>query len=168
MYSTNRAVCAKIFSRLKFRLKEIKIIERFLGKYEPYIYALLRIIAGFLLLWHGSQKLLGFPPQQTPPGSAPQSLSPMMAVAGAIELVGGIMIMIGLLAGFAAFLASGMLAVAYFMAHFSMQAFLPIQNKGELAVLYSFVFLYIASRGAGVWSVDSLLNRAKPRTVDEI
>ena len=142
-------------------------MERFLGKYEPYLYALMRIIAGFLLLWHGSQKLLGFPPQQTPPGSAPQGLSPMMAIAGTIELVGGILIMIGLFAGFAAFLTSGLMAAAYFMAHFSMQAFLPLQNRGELAVLYCFVFLYIASRGSGVWSVDSLLNRAKPRTVGE-
>lgn len=142
-------------------------MERFFGKYEPYFYALLRIVAGFLFMWHGTQKLLGFPPQQTPPGSAPQGLSPLMAVAGTIELGGGIMIMIGLFAGFAAFLASGMLAVAYFMAHFSMQAFLPLQNRGELAVLYSFVFLYIASRGSGIWSIDSLLNRAKPRTVDE-
>jgi len=143
-------------------------MERFLGKYEPYLYALMRIIAGFLIFWHGSQKLLGFPPQQKSPGSAPQGLSPIMAVAGTIELFGGILIMIGLFTGFAAFLASGLLAVAYFMAHFSMQAFLPIQNRGELAVLYSFVFLYIASRGSGIWSVDSLLNRSKARTVDEI
>ena len=140
-------------------------MERFLGKYEPYIYALLRIVTGFLFVWHGSQKLLGFPPQQAPPGSAPQSLSPMMAIAGAIELVGGILIMIGLFAGIAAFLSSGLMAVAYFMAHFSMQAFLPLQNRGELAVLYCFVFLYIASRGAGVWSVDALMNRGQPRAV---
>ncbi len=142
-------------------------MERFLGKYEPYAYALLRMVAGFLLLWHGSQKLLGFPPQQAMPGSPPPGLSPMMAFAGAIELVGGLLVLVGLFAGFAAFLASGFLAVAYFMAHFSMQAFLPIQNKGELAVIYCFVFLYIASRGSGVWSVDSLLNRGKQRTVDE-
>ncbi len=140
-------------------------MERFLGKYEPYIYALLRIVTGFLFVWHGSQKLLGFPPQQAPPGSAPQSLSPMMAAAGAIELVGGILIMIGLFAGIAAFLSSGFMAVAYFMAHFSMQAFLPLQNRGELAVLYCFVFLYIVSRGSGVWSVDSLMNRGQPRAV---
>ena len=141
-------------------------MERVLGKYEPYFYALLRIIAGFLFLCHGTQKLLGLPPQQMPPGSAPQSLSPLMAVAGTIELVAGILIMIGLFAGFAAFLSSGLMAAAYFMAHSSMQAFLPIQNKGELAVILCFVFLYIASRGSGVWSIDSLLNRNKTRTVD--
>ena len=82
-----------------------------------------------------------------------------MATAGVIELVGGLMIMFGLFAGFAAFIASGMMAVAYFMSHFKMDAFLPIQNRGELAVLYCFVFLYIAARGSGVWSIDSLMNR---------
>jgi putative oxidoreductase len=140
-------------------------MERFLGKYEPYIYALLRIVTGFLFVWHGTQKLLGFPPQQAPPGSPAQGLSPMVATAGAIELIGGILIMIGLFAGFAAFLSSGLMAVAYFMAHFSMQAFLPIQNRGELAVLYCFVFLYIAARGAGVWSIDALMNRGQSRAV---
>lgn len=143
-------------------------MERFLGKYEPYIYALLRIVTGFLFLWHGTQKLLGFPPPPAPAGGAPQGLSAMMAIAGTIELAGGILIMIGLFAGFAGFLASGLMAFAYFMAHFSVQAFLPIQNRGELAVLYCFVFLYIAARGSGVWSVDSLLNRGKSRTVDEV
>jgi putative oxidoreductase len=130
----------------------------FLGKYESYLYALLRIIAGFLFMWHGSQKLLGYPPQQMPPGSAaPQGLSPLMTVGGAIELIGGIMIMIGLFAGIAAFISSCMIAVAYFMSHFSMQAFLPIQNRGELAVIYCFVFLYIAARGSGILSVDSAM-----------
>ena len=150
----------------------------FLSRYEPYFYALLRIISGFLFMWHGSQKLLGFPAQQMPPGSPPpQGLSPLMAVGGAIELVGGIMIMIGLFAGLAAFISSGTMAVAYFMSHYSLpgfimarlgmaenvdlQPFLPLQNKGELAVLYCFVFLYIAARGSGIWSVDSLM-RARP------
>jgi len=129
-------------------------MERILGRYEPYLYALMRIVIGFLFMWHGSQKLLGFPPSE---GPSPGGLSPLMAVAGAIELVGGIMIMIGLFAGIAAFIASGLMAVAYFMAHFSMQAFLPIQNKGETAVFYCFVFLYIAARGSGLLSVDSLI-----------
>lgn len=143
-------------------------MERFLGKFEPYIYALLRIVTGFLFLWHGSQKLLGFPPQQAPPGSPPQGLSATMAIAGGIELFGGLLVMIGLFAGFAGFLASGLMAFAYFMAHFSLQTFLPLQNRGELAVIYCFVFLYIASRGSGIWSIDALLNRGKPRTVDEV
>lgn len=137
-------------------------MERFLGKYEPYLYAILRIIAGFLLLWHGSQKLLAFPP---PKQAMP--LSGMMAVAGVIELIGGLMILFGLFAGIAAFIASGMLAVAYFTVH-APQGFFPLINGGELAALYCFLFLYIASRGSGVLSVDRLLNRGKSRTVDEV
>ena len=129
-------------------------MDGFLGRYSTYIYALLRIVAGFLFLWHGSQKLLGYPPSGNP---GQGGLDALTAIGGTIELVGGTLIMIGLFAGIAAFLASGMMAVAYFMVHFSTgPAFLPLVNKGELAVLYCFVFLYIASRGSGVWSVDSL------------
>ena len=139
-------------------------MERFLGKYEPYFYAILRIIAGFLLFWHGSQKLFGFPtPKQVMP------LNGMFAVAGVIELVGGLMIILGFFAGFAAFIASGELAVAYFMVH-APNGFLPIEeggNGGERAVIYCFVFLYIAARGSGLLSLDSLLKRGKTRTVGE-
>lgn len=143
-------------------------MERFLGRYSSYIYALLRIVAGFLFMWHGSQKLLGYPPAQLPPGAPPsEGLSTLMAVGGTIELVGGIMIMIGLFASIAAFIASGMMAVAYFMAHFSVAKFLPIQNQGELAVLYCFVFLYIAARGSGRLSVDAALNRGLTRSDSE-
>jgi len=130
----------------------------FLSKYEPYFYALLRIVSGFLFMWHGSQKLLGYPPMPPPPpGSpAPSGMSAVTAIAGTIELVGGILILVGLFAGIAAFLSSGLMAFAYFMAHFKLEKFLPIQNGGELAVLYCFVFLYIAARGSGVWSIDSI------------
>ena len=137
-------------------------MERFLGRYSTYIYAVLRIVTGFLFLWHGTQKLFGYPPQQPPPGAPPpEGLSTIMAVGGTIELVAGLLIMIGLFTSFAAFISSGMMAVAYFMVHFSMQAFLPIQNRGELAVLYCFVFLYIASRGSGVWSVESMFKGSR-------
>lgn len=135
-------------------------MERFLGNYSPYIYAILRIVTGFLFLWHGTQKLFGFPPQQLPAGApAPRGLSPLMAAAGTIELVCGVLILVGFLTGFAAFLASGTMAFAYFMGHFRMDAFLPIQNRGELAVLYCFLFLYLAARGSGAWSIDSLIGR---------
>ncbi len=129
-------------------------MERFLGRYSTYIYAILRIVSGFLFMWHGTQKLFGYPPSGGPPSG--DGISPLMAVGGTIEFVGGLMIMIGLFTAVAAFLSSGMMAVAYFMAHFSIQAFLPVVNKGELAVIYCFLFLYIASRGSGVWSVDSI------------
>jgi putative oxidoreductase len=135
-------------------------MERFLGNYSPYIYAILRIVTGFLFLWHGTQKLFGFPPQQLPLGAvAPSGLSTQMAVAGTIEFVCGLLILVGLFTGFAAFLASGLMAFAYFIGHFKMDAFLPIQNRGELAVLYCFLLLYIATRGSGVWSIDSLMGR---------
>lgn len=138
-------------------------MERFLGRYEPYIYAILRIVVGFLFMWHGAQKLFGFPASNQP--AAP--LSTMMATAGTIELVCSVLVMIGLLGGFAAFLASGLMAVAYFMAHAS-GGFLPIVNRGEPAVLYCFIFLYIAARGSGVLSVDSLFNRSRNQTADRI
>ncbi len=131
-------------------------MERYLGRYEPHIYGLFRIIAGFLFMWHGSQKLFGYPES----GMPAQPLGGLMAVGGVIEFVGGLLIMIGLFAGFAAFLASGMMAVAYFMAHAS-GGFLPLINKGEPAVLYCFVFLYIAARGSGLLSLESLLFRNK-------
>lgn len=116
--------------------------------YEPQCYALLRIVAGFLFLWHGSQKLLGFP-GEVPAGAPPF----ILYTAGPIELVGGALVMIGLFAGLAAFICSGTMAVAYWIGH-GTQAPLPILNGGELAALYCFVFLYIASRGAGIWSVE--------------
>jgi putative oxidoreductase len=128
-------------------------MERFLGRYSSYIYAILRIVVGFYLLLHGTQKLFGAPaPAQAVPPST------LMTVAGVIELVCGVLILIGLLTSIAAFIASGFMAVAYFMVHQPMGA-LPIQNGGELAAVYSFVFLYIAARGSGIWSVDSMRSR---------
>lgn len=134
-------------------------MERFLGRFEPQIYAILRIVVGFLFLLHGTQKLFGFPPSGKP--GAP--LNAMMTAAGVIELVAGLLILIGLFASIAAFIASGQMAVAYFMAH-QPQGVLPIQNNGETAVLFCFIFLYIAARGSGIWSVDALMNRGRAET----
>jgi putative oxidoreductase len=120
------------------------------SSYASYAFALLRIIAGLLFAMHGSQKLLGFPD-----GGPQVPLASLMGAAGVIELVGGLLIAVGLFTRVAAFLASGEMAVAYFMAHFP-QSPLPIVNKGEAAVLFCFVFLYIAAHGAGIWSLDSL------------
>lgn len=120
----------------------------FLRAYEPQVYALLRMVTGFLLLWHGTQKLLAFP---VPPPPVPPFV---IAIAGPIELVGGLLVMIGLFAGWAAFLCSGLMAFAYWMVH-GPQALLPIQNGGELAVLFCFAFLYISAHGSGIWSVDA-------------
>ncbi|PSR53585.1 DoxX family protein [Adhaeribacter arboris] len=130
-------------------------MESILGKYAPYFYALLRIVAGLMFAMHGSQKLLGIPGDQ--PG---MPIASMMGFAGIVELVGGLLIAFGLFTSIAAFIASGEMAVAFFMAHFP-KGPLPILNQGELAVLYCFLFLYIAAHGAGIWSIDAI---RKPRT----
>jgi putative oxidoreductase len=143
-------------------------MDRFLGKYSAYLYALLRIIAGLLFLMHGSQKLLDWPPRPAPPpqpaAAASDNNKPqpppawVMPTAGVIELVGGIMILLGLFTSYVAFIASGEMAVAYFMNHAG-KALWPIQNGGELAVLYCFLFLYMASVGSGALSLDALFKR---------
>ena len=120
----------------------------FLRPYEAQTYALFRIVFGFLFLWHGSEKVLGFPGE--PPKEAPALV---LWTAGPLELVGGVLIMIGLFTRWTAFVCSGLMAAAYWMAH-GMKALLPIENHGELAVLYCFAFLFIAARGAGIWSFD--------------
>jgi putative oxidoreductase len=121
----------------------------FMHRYERETYALLRIVAGFLFLWHGVQKLFGYPAGM-PPG-VPAFIT---YVAGPIELVGGALVMLGLFTRWAAFIASGTMAFAYWMAH-GPKALLPIVNQGEPAVLYCFVFLYIAARGGVIWSIDA-------------
>ena len=130
------------------------MIDRYLGRFSSEIYAIMRIVSGFLFLLHGTQKLLGFPAS----GRPGQPLNAMMTAAGVIEIVAGLMIMIGLFASLAAFIASGEMAVAYFMVHQPNGAF-PIQNGGEAAVLFCFIFLFISASGSGIWSVDSLLRR---------
>jgi putative oxidoreductase len=118
----------------------------FMGKYEAQTYALLRIVSGFLFLWHGMQKVFGFP------GARPPAPAFILAIAGPIELVGGALVMVGLFTRWSAFLCSGLMAFAYWMGH-GFNALLPVQNQGELPALYCFVFLFIAARGAGLWSV---------------
>ena len=126
-----------------------------IGRFTPQTFALLRIVSGLLFMFHGTQKLLGVPPSEHgtfPPFSFPAGIS------GIIELVCGALITVGLVTGIAAFIASGEMAAAYFMAH-APHGLWPIQNKGELAVLYCFVFLYFAAHGAGIWSIDSALRK---------
>lgn len=144
-------------------------MEKWLGKYSNFFYALMRIIAGALFACHGAQKLFGVL------GGTKQTETLMIA-AGVIEFVGGILIAVGLFAGYVAFIASGQMAVAFFKQHApaieSMSqfrdagwyySFWPIMNRGELAVLFCFVFLYIASRGSGILSIDWLFGKAKRR-----
>jgi putative oxidoreductase len=122
-------------------------------KWTPYVLGVLRIVTGFLFLQHGSAKLLGVPHLEMFGGGVP--LMSLMGVAGILELVGGAMILIGLFTRPTAFILSGQMAVAYFMAH-APEGPLPILNHGELAALYSFVFLYFAFAGGGKLSVDSV------------
>jgi putative oxidoreductase len=125
-------------------------MERWLGRYSGFLYALMRLMAGFLFACHGAQKLFGAL------GAEGRASGPLMVTAGVIEFFGGVLVAIGLQAGYAAFVCSGQMASAYFMAH-APNGFWPILNHGELAVLYCFVFLYIASRGSGQLSVDALI-----------
>ncbi len=121
----------------------------FMAKFDAQAYAVLRIVVGFLFVCHGSQKLFGFP------GVAPDGIPEMVVyIAGTIELVGGLLVMIGFMTRQAAFLSSGLMGAAYWIAH-GLQAPLPIMNQGELAVLYCFAFLFISAHGSGIWSVDA-------------
>ena len=120
---------------------------RFLAANSSQVYALFRIVTGFLFLWHGVQKLFGWPPGM-PPG-VPAFIT---WVAGPIELFGGLLVMLGLFTRPVAFLSSGLMAFAYWMGH-GTKALLPVVNQGELAVLYCFAFLFICARGSGVWSL---------------
>ncbi len=119
----------------------------FMRKFEGETYALMRIVVGLLFVCHGTSKLFGFP--QDPP-DAPALI---IYVAGGIELIGGAAVALGLFTRWAAFVSSGLMAAAYWIAH-GTKALMPLLNGGELAVLYCFVFLYIAAHGAGQWSVD--------------
>ena len=120
----------------------------FMNQFQEQTYAILRIVTGFLFIWHGTQKFFNFPVEY-PYGP----LNTLSSAAATIEIVGGVLIMIGLFTRPAAFICSGTMAVAYWMAH-GMNALFPIANGGELATLFCFVFLYIAARGAGIWSID--------------
>jgi putative oxidoreductase len=121
----------------------------------PILLSVLRIVAALLFIEHGSVKLLGFPPGSAMPMPAAFSL---FWFAGAIELVGGALIALGLFTRSAAFLCAGEMAFAYFMGH-APQGFFPVHNGGDAAILYCFVFLYISAAGPGPWSVDGWRNR---------
>lgn len=130
-------------------------MDTYLGRYSPHLYAILRFVAGLMFAMHGSQKLFGWP------GDRPRvDLTSLMGLAGAVELAGGLLIALGLFTGIAAFIASGQMAFAYFMSH-SAKGPLPILNQGELAALFCFLFLYISSRGSGVWSLDGRGGRGR-------
>jgi putative oxidoreductase len=131
-------------------------MDRYLGKYSAFLYAALRLVAGLLFACHGAQKLFGVL------GGRAELSDPEGLMAGIIEFVGGSMIALGLSSSYAAFVASGEMAMAYFKAH-AARGLWPIMNRGELAVVYSFLFLYIASRGSGSFSVDTVIAKRRNR-----
>ncbi len=147
--------------------------DSFFERWSPRLLSVLRIIAAFMLIQHGAQKLFSFPApppqqqqaaqqssQQQPAPEKPSGLPPVMLVSGVLELFGGLLFLLGLFTRPIAFLLSGELAVAYFMAH-APRGFWPLLNQGELAALYSFLFLYFAVAG-GEWSIDRLWRRDPP------
>jgi len=127
----------------------MKLSDSFVSVWAPRALSLLRIVAGFMFVCHGLQKILGIP---APMANAVPVFS-LAGVAGLMELVGGALLLIGLCTRPVAFLLSGEMAFAYFIAH-APQGFWPLLNRGELAALYCFVFLYFAVAGAGPWSLD--------------
>ena len=127
-----------------------------LSRWQPQILAILRIVAGLLLLEHATMKFFHFPAPLMP-GPLPT----LLIAAGIIELVTGLLITLGLFTRIAAFIASGELAAAYFIGHFP-KSFWPAANMGENAILLCFIFLYIAAAGPGAWSIDGARSKSAP------
>jgi putative oxidoreductase len=121
-----------------------------MSSWSPRMLSVLRIITGLLFLEHGTQKLFNFPPRPNP---GPALIS-LLGIQGLLELVGGVLIVIGLLTRPVAFILAADMAVAYFMAH-ARRSFFPLVNGGQLAILFCFVFLYLSTAGGGVWSLDN-------------
>ena len=123
-----------------------------LQKWMPQMLSILRIVTGLLFMEHGLQKFFGFP-------AAGPELNTLLWTQGAIELIGGLLLLLGIFTRLVAFIMAGDMAVAYFMAHFP-KSFFPVANGGDAAILYCFVFLFLFVAGGGAWSVDQSLKRA--------
>jgi putative oxidoreductase len=130
-------------------------LDSFYVRWTPRLLSVLRVVAAFLFIAHGAQKLFGF---LAPVGAAAPPAFSQMWVGGVLEFLGGISLIVGLFTRPVAFVLSGMMAVGYFQMH-APSGFWPLQNKGELAVVYSFLFLFLSVAGGGSWSVDRLLRR---------
>jgi putative oxidoreductase len=128
---------------------------RLLEKWRPQLLALLRIMTALVFMEHGTAKLFHFPVPQ--PG-VPDPLPPLLLAAAIIEVVGGVLVVLGLFTRLAAFIMAGEIAIGYFLFHFP-QSFWPVVNQGDAAILFCFVFLYISSAGPGSWSIDKARGR---------
>jgi putative oxidoreductase len=131
-----------------------KLGSFFFTRWAPCLLSVLRIVAGFMFMAHGTQKWFDFPA----PRGAPITLFSLSGAAGVLELVGGALLLLGLFTRPVAFILSGLMAFAYFIAH-APGGFWPLLNRGELAALYAFLFLYLSAAGGGSWSLDRLLRR---------
>ena len=129
------------------------ILKNFLSAWTPRIFSIIRIVIALLFMQHGSQKLFEIP------SAIGGSLNTLIAVAGVFEFFGGLLILLGLFTRPVAFILSGEMAVAYFTTH-APQGFWPVLNHGELAILYCFIFLYLAFAGGGPWSLDRLRGKS--------
>lgn len=132
------------------------------GRYAPQALSLLRIVAALIFLLHGSSKLLGFPPS----GMPMPEVGSLTWIGGALELIGGLMLLFGLFSRAVAFVLSGEMAVAYWMFHAPESTF-PSVNGGDAAILYCFVFLLIAAAGPGPWSVDAMMRRNRVTVIED-
>ena len=130
-----------------------------ISAWSPQVLSVLRIASALLFMQHGTMKLLDYPPTGQ---NADLELMSIVGVAGVLELFGGALLAVGLFTRPVAFILSGMMAVAYFLAH-APRGFFPILNDGELAALYCFVFFYLAFAGGGAWSLDALWRRSEAK-----
>jgi putative oxidoreductase len=126
--------------------------SNFVTDWAPRVLSLLRIVTGLLFLEHGTQKLLGFPLRAA--GTAGPDLMSLLGIQAGLELVGGVLIVLGFFTRPVAFILSGDMAVAYFYSHYP-RNFFPILNGGDAAILYCFIYLYLAAAGGGEWSLDA-------------
>jgi len=128
----------------------------FQTQWTPRMLSIVRIVAAFMLMQHGGQKLFGYPPSAHP---MPHPLPPLMLVAGILELFGGLLLLIGLFTRPVAFILAGEMAIAFFRVHVP-RGLWTVNNMGEPAVLNCFIFLYLAVAGGGAWSIDRLWHRS--------
>ena len=133
------------------------ISTSFYATWSPRLLSVMRMVIAFLFMQHGAQKLFDFPVAKSGP---PLELLSLIGMAGMLEFFAGLLLLLGLFSRSVAFVLSGQMAVAYFLAH-APKGFWPIANNGELAVLYCFAFLYLATAGGGPWSMDRLCSSAK-------
>src|SRR5687767_2895799 len=136
----------------------MSIFEASRSPWTGRMLSILRIVAGLVFFTHGTQKLFGIPP--LPPGMPPLDLMSQFGIAGILEVIGGLLIILGLLTRPAAFVLAGEMAVAYFQVHHP-NSFWPSANGGEPALLYCFIFLYFVFAGAGPWSIDAMIARSR-------